>query len=104
MRTRTVISQAHTSQWLGSFGNPGNGLYRVELRQALLAIGRYLASHQLSQEQALLRFDGQYGTGAVLADLAGFSFVMRGKDYTVLDHHARSSPSAPAPRPAPASS
>src|SRR5256886_6377366 len=47
VRTRTVISQAHTSQWLGSFGNRGNGLYRVELRQALWAIGRYLAAHQL---------------------------------------------------------
>jgi hypothetical protein len=86
VRTRTVISQAHSSQWLGSLGNPGNGLYRAELRQALLAISRYLAAHQLSQEQVLLRFDGQYGTGAVLADLAGFCFVMRGRDYTVLDH------------------
>src|SRR5205807_10511856 len=35
---------------------------------------------------ALLRLDGQYGTGAVLSDLAGFAFVTRGKDYTVLDH------------------
>jgi len=86
VRTRTVISQAHSSQWLGSFGNPGNGRYRAELRQALQAIGRYLASHELSQEQALLRFDGQYGTGAVIADLGDFLFVMRGKDYTVLDH------------------
>ena len=25
VRTRTVISQAHTFQWLGSFGNRGNG-------------------------------------------------------------------------------
>ena len=58
----------------------------AELRQALFAIGRYLASHHLSQAQVLLRFDGQYGTGAVIADLADFSFVMRGKDYTVLDH------------------
>ncbi len=33
----------------------------------------------------LSRLDGQYGTGAVIADLAGFPFVMRGKDYTVLD-------------------
>src|SRR5438270_11094886 len=88
VRTRTVISQAHTCQWLGTFGNRGNGLYRTELPQALSAIGRYLASHHLSQEQALLRFDGQYGTGAVIADLAGFLFVIRGKDYTVLDHHA----------------
>src|SRR5450432_273277 len=86
VRTRTVISQAHSSHLLGSFGNPGNGRYRVELRQALFAIDRYLAAHRLSQAQALLRFDGQYGTGAVIADLADFSFVMRGKDYTVLDH------------------
>ncbi len=62
------------------------GTTLAELRQALSAIGRYLTAHQLSQEHALLRFDGQYGTGAVLADLADFSFVMRGKDYTVLDH------------------
>src|SRR5437867_822494 len=75
VRTRTVISQAHSSQWLGSFGNRGNGLYRVELRQALAAIGRYLAAYQLPQSCALLRLDGQCGTGAVLAALAGFAFV-----------------------------
>src|SRR6266700_2925294 len=86
VRTRTVVSQAHTYQWLGSFGNRGNGLYRKELRQALAAIGRYLAPHQLPQERTLLRLDGQYGTGAVLSDLAGFAFVMRGKEYSVLDH------------------
>jgi hypothetical protein len=86
VRTRTVISQAHSYQWLGSMGNRGNGLYRKELRQALSAIGRYLTAHHLPQQRALLRLDGQYGTGAVLADLAGFSYVMRGKDYTVLDH------------------
>src|SRR5712692_2732624 len=86
VRTRTVVSQAHSYQWLGSFGNRGNGLYRVELRQALSAIGRSLAAYQLPQERALLRLDGQYGTGAVLADLAGFAFVTRGKEYSVLDH------------------
>jgi len=85
VRTRTVASQAHSYQWLGSFGNRGNGLYREELRRALTAIGGYLEAHHLSPSCALLRLDGQYGTGAVIADLAGFSFVMRGKDYTVLD-------------------
>src|SRR5258708_7436912 len=86
VRTRTVISQAHSYQWLGSFGNRGNGRYRTELRQALAAIGRYQATHQLLLEHTLLRLDGQYGTGAVLADLAGFAFVTRGKEYTALDH------------------
>jgi hypothetical protein len=86
VRTRTVISQAHSFQWLGSFGNRGNGRYREELRKGLAAIGRYLAAHQFPQARALLRLDGQYGTGAVLADLAGFAFVTRGKEYTALDH------------------
>ena len=86
VRTRTVISQAHGFQWLGTFGNRGNGRYREELRQALGALTRYLAAHQLSAQRTLVRLDGQYGTGAVLADLAGFAFVTRGKDYTVLDH------------------
>ena len=86
VRTRTVISQAHSFHLLGSFGNRGNGRYRMELRQGLSAIGRYLTAHHFPAASALLRLDGQYGTGAVLSDLAGFAFVTRGKDYTVLDH------------------
>ena len=86
VRTRTVVSQAHSSHWLGSFGNRGNGRYRLELRQALTAITRYLTAHQLPSERGLLRLDGQYGTGAVRCDLVGFAFVTRGKEYTVLDH------------------
>lgn len=85
VRTRTVVSQAHSYQWLGSFGNRGNGHYRQELRRAVAAIGLYSKAHDLPEERVLLRLDGQYGTGAVLADLAGFCYVMRGKDYTVLD-------------------
>jgi hypothetical protein len=29
VRTRTTVSQAHSYQWLGSFGNRGNGRYRT---------------------------------------------------------------------------
>jgi len=86
VRTRTTVSQAHSYQWLGSFGNRGNGRYREELRKALSALGRYLAAHQFPQERTLLRLDGQYGNGTVLCDVAGFAFVTRGKDYHLLDH------------------
>ena len=86
VRTRTTVSQAHSYHWLGSFGNKGNGRYREELRKALGAIGRYLTAYQLPQTRALVRLDGQYGLGAVVADLAGFAFVTRGKEYTVLDY------------------
>ncbi len=86
VRTRTTVSQAHSYQWLGSFGNRGNGRYREELRKGLAAIGRYLTTHQLSPERTLIRLDGPYGNGAVLSDLAGFAYVTRGKDYRLLDH------------------
>ncbi len=86
VRTRTTVSQAHSYQWLGSFGNRGNGRYREELRKGLSAIGRYLTVYQLDTSRTLLRLDGQYGNGAVLADVAGFAFVTRGKDYHLLDH------------------
>jgi hypothetical protein len=78
VRTRTVVSQAHSSQWLGSFGNRGNGEYRKELALALGVIRRYLAANDQPQTRALLRLDGLYGTGAVIADLDGLFFVMRG--------------------------
>jgi hypothetical protein len=54
VRTRTTVSQAHSYQWLGSFGNRGNGLYRMELRQSLAAIRRYLTGHQLPPEHTRL--------------------------------------------------
>ena len=44
----------------------------------------YLKAHHHPEERALLRLDGQYGTGAVMADLAGLPYVMRGKDYQIL--------------------
>jgi len=86
VRTRTTVSQAHSYQWLGTFGNRGNGRYREELRQGISAVGRYLTTHHLPQERTLLRLDGQYGNGAVLSDVAGFTFVTRGKDYHLLDY------------------
>ncbi|EFH82681.1 hypothetical protein [Ktedonobacter racemifer] len=86
VRTQTTVSQAHSYQWLGSFGNRGNGRYREELRKGCASIGRYLTAYHLDASRTLLRLDGQYGNGAVLTDVAGFSFVTRGKDYHLLDH------------------
>src|SRR6266702_3717261 len=84
VRTRTTILQAHMHQFLGTFGNPGNGEYRAELRRAVTAIQSYLKAYHHPEERALLRLAGQWGTGAVLADLAGLPFVMRGRDYQIL--------------------
>ncbi len=84
VRTRTTVLQAHTHQWLASFGNPGNGEYRAELRRAVVSIQSYVQAHHFPEERAILRLDGQYGTRAVLSDLADLAYVMRGKDYQIL--------------------
>jgi hypothetical protein len=49
VRTRTIVSQAHTAQWLGSFANPGNGRYREELRRAVAAIQLYSKAHDAAR-------------------------------------------------------
>lgn len=87
VRTRTTVLQAHTHQWLATFGNAGNGRYRVELRRALSA-KNYLRAFHLPISHALVRLDGQYGTKAVLLDLADIGYVTRGKDYRILDQPA----------------
>ncbi len=87
VRTRTTILQAHTHQWMGTFGNPGNGDDRGDLLRAAGVITQYVTNHRIPLHQAILRLDGQYGDYAVVADLdqSGLPYVMRGKDYGLLD-------------------
>lgn len=85
VRTRTTVLQAHTHQWVGTFGGVGNGDYRGELRRAVKAISACMKAQSLSLSQAVVRLDGQYGNGAIVEDLAGLAYVMRGKDYHLLD-------------------
>ena len=87
VRTRTTVIQAHTYHWLGTFGNVGNGDCRGELRPAVAAIRAYLKAHQAPPERAVVRLDGQYGTAAMLADLAGLAYVTRGQDYHLLERN-----------------
>src|SRR5437588_494275 len=104
VRTRTVISQAHSFQWLGSFGNRGNGRYREELRQGLAAITRYLTASQLPQAHTRLAARRPIWHGGC---------ALRSRWLRICDtrqrlHGARSpsrpGASAPAPRSTPAAS
>jgi hypothetical protein len=91
VRTRTTVLQAHTHQWLGTFGNPGNGSYRSELQRARTVIATYAASFALPLSQVVIRLDGLYGNAAPLADLLaadGPGVVVRGKDYHLLEQPA----------------
>jgi hypothetical protein len=87
VRTRTTILQAHTHQWMGTFGHAGNGDYRGDLLRAVAVITGYVTSQQIPLHRAILRLDGQYGDYAVVIDLdkLGLAYVMRGKDYGLLD-------------------
>jgi hypothetical protein len=58
VRTRTVLLQAHTHQFLGTFGGPGNGDYRGELRRAIGVINAYATKLGLPTASVLLRLDG----------------------------------------------
>ena len=88
VRTRTTVLQMHTRQWLGTFGGRGNGDYRAELTSALRATVTYLACWQLPPEQGLVRVDGQYGDGVVIAEIlaSGMHLVVRSRTYTLLEH------------------
>lgn len=58
VRTRTTVLQAHTHQWLASFGHAGHGQYRGELRRALAAIGSYARASHVPTFRAIMRLDG----------------------------------------------
>ena len=87
VRTRTVILQAHTHQFLGTFGGPGNGDYRGELMRAIQVITSYATKLALPPASVLLRLDGLYGDAAPLIDVltAGLGMIARSRDYHLLD-------------------
>ena len=86
VRTRSVILQAHTHQFLGTFGGPGNGDYRGELLRAIQVITSYATKLALPTASVLLRLDGLYGDAAPLIDVltAGIGVIARSRDYRLL--------------------
>jgi hypothetical protein len=87
VRTRTTLLQAHTHQFLGTFGGAGNGDYREELKRAIQVITRYATTHKLLPSQILVRLDGLYGNAAVLRDVLDMDLgiIGRSRDYGLLD-------------------
>jgi hypothetical protein len=87
VRTRTVVLQAHTHQFLGTFGGPGNGDYRGELRRVIAVIASYATQLSLSPASMLVRLDGLYGDAAPLLDVlsASLGIITRSRAYHLLD-------------------
>ena len=86
-RKRTTALQMHTRQWVGTYVGKGNGDYREELASALRAITAYLQHFAFPKDVALVRLDGAYGAGTVIAQLllAGMSSVPRWRGYLLLE-------------------
>ena len=69
VRTRTVLLQAHTHQFLGTFGGPGNGDYRGELLRAVGVIKSYATMLEIPTASMLVRLDGMSGDAAPLINV-----------------------------------
>jgi len=87
VRTRTVVREKHTHQFLGTFGAQGNGDYRGDLRRATQVITSYAATLGVPSGSFLVRLDGLYGDAAPLLDVfsAGLAVVTRSRAYHLLD-------------------
>lgn len=87
VRTRTVVLQAHSHQFLGTFGGPGNGEYRGELRRAVQITTSYATQLALPTAAVLLHLDGLYGDAAPLLDVlaAGLGVLARSRAYHLLE-------------------
>jgi hypothetical protein len=87
VRTRTVVLQAHTHQFLGTFGGAGNGDYRGELLRATQVLIGYAKQLEIPPSRILIRLDGLYGNAAPLSDVlsSGLGLIARSKDYQLLD-------------------
>lgn len=88
-RTRSAVAQAHTNEWLGTFGAAGNGTPGPDLLRACRVIGRYLQHHQLAGDRAILRLDGFYGMPSYINPIQQhqFGYILRSRDYALLEHH-----------------
>ena len=86
VRTRSVLQQAHTHEWMGTWAAPGSGDGWGDLGMASACIGQYMDHHQLPRKAAVVRLDGLYGHIPPITEVqkAGLGYVSRCCDYAML--------------------
>jgi hypothetical protein len=87
VRSRFVLMQAHTQEWLGGWLTPGNGARLEALDAALDSIKAYMSAHQRPVGQAILRLDGGHGWFADIQCIraTGAHVLTRCVDYRLLE-------------------
>lgn len=88
VRTRSALQQAHTSEWLATFGSPGNGTAQRDLERACAVIGQYVQQHGINPAAVIVRLDGYYGVPAFVnvVQQHQFGYLLRGRDYQILNY------------------
>jgi hypothetical protein len=79
--------QAHTHQFLGTFGAAGNGDYRGDLRRVAQVITSSATQLGFPTTSILVRLDGLYGDAAPLLDVltTGLGVLARSRAYHLLN-------------------
>jgi hypothetical protein len=87
VRTRLTVQQAHTREWLGTFGDAGNGERWPRLARAAERIAEYMRARGMLPTDGIVRLDGEYGFArtAVVLGKHGLGYLMRCVDYRLLD-------------------
>ena len=86
VRTRMTVQQRHTSEWLGTFGEPGNGDANGMLERVCLAVRGYLDARALPASLGVVRLDGEHGWLHRIARITGhgLGYLVRCCDYKIL--------------------
>jgi hypothetical protein len=86
VRNRMTIQQRHSSEWLGTFGEAGNGDASAMLAAGCRAVVSYLTARELPLSCAVVRTDGEHGWLHRPEEIRshGLGFLTRFCDYRAL--------------------
>lgn len=90
IRSRSAVNQAHTTEWLGTFGSAGNGTPGPDLDRACEVIQHYLQHYGIPGSKAIVRLDGFYGTPQFVNRMQHhqLGYLLRCRDYNLLKQPA----------------
>jgi hypothetical protein len=88
VRSRMTVLQAHTHEWLGTFGFAGQGQRKIWMPRACDAIVAYLQARSLPVQSGVVRLDGEFGWAEDVRQIQqkGLGYLGRCADYELLHH------------------
>lgn len=86
VRSRMTVQLRSTSEWLGTFGEPGNGDANAAVERVCRVVRAYLDARGLPLSLGVVRVDGEHGWLHRIARIAeyGLGYLVRCRDYKIL--------------------